>query len=256
MLMIYAMTKIIVYQDYIHSNAQLYRALAAHFGEDRVYFADAQDILDGILDQNVSAFVMPGGADLYYVEKLNGTGNANIRAYVEQGGTYLGICAGAYYGCREIFWAKDIDGHAICGPRELSFYDGAAHGPVENFIENGDFFKLHNAAVKLILQDGTKATAYYSGGPVFDEPDNTDCVITRYKDLPDAPPAILNCRTGKGRAVLCSPHIETSADALLRGHYTKDGGTERVTAIAATLEQGEAGRHKLWNTVMDLIAPA
>ena len=38
--------------------------------------------------------VFPGGADSPYQEKLQGEGNRVIRQFVEEGGWYLGFCAG------------------------------------------------------------------------------------------------------------------------------------------------------------------
>ena len=41
-------------------------------------------------------FVMPGGRDVPYLQILSNTGaNERIKEYVENGGKYLGICAGA-----------------------------------------------------------------------------------------------------------------------------------------------------------------
>ncbi len=87
--------KVLIYQDYIHNNYVLFRALQDYFGAEYVVdFVDAHDIIEkGILQkESVKALVVPGGADLYYVEKLNGEGNRLIREYVEAGGIYLGIC--------------------------------------------------------------------------------------------------------------------------------------------------------------------
>jgi glutamine amidotransferase-like uncharacterized protein len=58
---------------------------------------------------------------------LNGAPNQRIRQFVEAGGTYLGICAGAYYACREIAFHAGTAG-AICGQRELGFVDAVAVG--------------------------------------------------------------------------------------------------------------------------------
>lgn len=71
--------------------------------------------------------VMPGGADVPYCDKLNGRGNELIREYVHNGGSYLGLCAGAYYGCQHVEF--DVGGPLeVVGPRELGFYKGIARG--------------------------------------------------------------------------------------------------------------------------------
>ncbi|UUZ62721.1 BPL-N domain-containing protein [Polaromonas sp. P1-6] len=71
---------------------------------------------DPALFDDAVLFVMPGGADLPFCQALNGAPNERIRRFVEEGGAYLGICAGAYYACREIAFHAGTDG-AICSAR-------------------------------------------------------------------------------------------------------------------------------------------
>ena len=88
-------------------------------------YIKSEDILDGVL-QGKNIFVMPGGADLPYCKKLNGLGNRKIRKFIEDGGFYIGICAGAYYACRRInFKGKDYE---VSGDRELELFEGTAEG--------------------------------------------------------------------------------------------------------------------------------
>ncbi len=199
---------ILVYQDYIHNQHILFNALARHFGNDNVAYCDAHGIMNRALNSDVKLFVMPGGADLYYCEKLNGEGNARIGAWVEAGGTWLGFCAGAYYACDSIEWARDTD-HRICGARELGFLPSTAKGPVLSFIEDGDVRKSRLAATALRWDDGRTAVethVCYEGGPVFGEDSGT--VLARYTGLDHAPPAIVETKVGRGRAILSSPHAE------------------------------------------------
>ena len=51
-----------------------------------------------------------------------------IKDYVTGGGSYLGICAGAYYGASYIEFNKGGELEVI-GARELEFFDGKAIGP-------------------------------------------------------------------------------------------------------------------------------
>jgi|GEM_PF-509433 len=218
---------VLIYEDYKHSHVTLYKSLCRHFGADAVGFCDMQDILRGCLDSTVDLFVMPGGADLYYVERLRGEANNEIRTYVENGGTYLGICAGAYYGCAYIEWARNEGDHAICGSRDLAFFPGIATGPVYEFIQDGNFKQSWQAAPRLLYNDGVnrkETCVYYHGGPVFSvqniEDDDTRIkVLARYMDLPDQPGAIIECRVKKGKAILCSPHLEQAASDLKKQIY-------------------------------------
>lgn len=226
---------VLLYQDYVHNNGVLFRALCAHYGAEGVRQCDAGDIGGGILE-TASLLVIPGGADLYYCEKLNGAGNRAIRDFVEQGGAYLGICAGAYYACAELEWAKD-EQDPICGPRELGFYKGKAVGPVYDFLEDGDIGKCWDAA-SVIEAGGDRFPVLYSGGPVF-AGDDSATTLARYADLPGQPAAAVECAVGKGRAILVSPHLEYDAAHYKSTLYRhRNPSYKWQNAVAEKLQQG------------------
>ncbi len=198
--------KVLLYQDYVHNNGVLHRRLCETYGAHAVSFCDAADILGGALKNDIFLFVMPGGADLYYSERLNGEGNAKIRAYVEAGGNYLGICAGTYYGARAIDWARG----EIAGPRELNFFDGKATGPVYEFLENNDINKSWKNIVDVTI-DGQIYPALYYGGPVFEG--------SGFANYSSGQSAIVKQALGKGTAILSSPHIEYRPQDLAKATY-------------------------------------
>lgn len=211
------MKTVLVYQDYIHNNGVLFRRLRDTFGADRVRHCDAADIIGGCLDpETVGLFVMPGGADLYYCEKLNGAGNTAIRSYVEAGGTYLGICAGAYYACRRIEWARDQKDAAIIQDRELEFFAGTAIGPLPEYIEN---FEGSWAGVAALSTPEGLAAAFYRGGCGFiPDIDSAHVTLASY-DLPDRPAALIETRVGRGRVILSGCHIEHTPAAMTAELY-------------------------------------
>jgi biotin--protein ligase len=64
-----------------------------------------------------------GGYDLGLIEALGVEGMANIKEYVSTGGSYLGICAGAYFACDSIEF--DQGGPLeVVGERSLKFCSG------------------------------------------------------------------------------------------------------------------------------------
>lgn len=243
---------VLIYDDYKNSHTLLCRSLRRIFGAGRVGFCDHEDILGGRLDQSVSLFVMPGGADLYYTERLDGAGNAAIRGWVESGGTYLGICAGAYYACSAIAWAQTEGTAAICEPRELALLPAIATGPVYDFIEDGDFRKSWQASALLSYDDGDHAQdslVYYHGGPVFhlDEEHNDVKVLARYASLPDAPAAIIERRIGKGKAILCSPHLELApADLQAKLYRAHNPSYQWERRVVTQLMPHETSMAELW----------
>ena len=65
----------------------------------------AKELKLGLWTEDAALFIMPGGADIPYTRKLNGKGNQIIKNYLANGGKYLGICAGSYYGSSSIEFA-------------------------------------------------------------------------------------------------------------------------------------------------------
>ncbi len=201
---------------------------------------------DPTLFDDAVMFVMPGGADLPYCAKLNGAPNARIRRFVEGGGVYLGICAGAYYACRELAFHAGTRG-AICGSRELSFVDAVAVGSLPELTGGRlyDGTPRTTAAVELCTTDRLAAApmsayTHYHGGCRFDFDDGPDAsteVLAVYADLDGTPPAIVSSRVGKGRAILTGVHLEVSeqeCEEALHGHSDMDQHMHVCRRLAQT----------------------
>ncbi|PZP54422.1 MAG: biotin--protein ligase [Micavibrio aeruginosavorus] len=230
-------SKVFLYQDYVHNNGVLHKRLCETYGSDNVRFCDAADIISGALNESVFLFVMPGGADLYYCEKLNGEGNTKIKAYVEQGGNYLGICAGAYYAAREIDWNKG----EIAGSRELAFANAKATGPVYEFLEENDINKSWQNIVDVTI-DGERYSALYAAGPVFEG----DGLAT----YSNGQTAIVKNTIGKGTVILSSPHIEYAPKDLSNTTYKHlNTSTEWSTKNIDRFTQNHHSERDLWSRV-------
>lgn len=166
-------------------------------------------ILEGAL-QRFSTLIMPGGRDKPYHAHLQGSPNQKIRQFVEDGGTYLGICAGAYYGCKLVEFDKGFP-LEVFEERELSFFNGSAIGPAygKGTFEYGT--EKGARLAKLGMKDKI-FHVYYNGGPYFSGDFTNVKILARYLDLPERPPAIIECKVGKGRAILSGVHLEYSPD--------------------------------------------
>jgi glutamine amidotransferase-like uncharacterized protein len=239
---------IYVYQDYVHNNGALYRRLQETAGARTVMQCDATDILNGCLDPaTVCLFIMPGGADLFYCEKLNGAGNKAIRAYVEAGGNYLGICAGAYYACTRIEWAQDATHQAIIGDRELNFFNGTAIGPITSLLEDKDIDASWNNIACLETSTGI-VPAFYNAGPVFVPDKNaTYETLATYKDIEGTPAALVSMKIGQGRALLTSCHIEYTPALLRAAQYThRNASAEWTKSVCDRFEAEWTPQADLW----------
>lgn len=225
---------IVIYQDDGVGEFGL-KCLAEFFREDDVWFASAEAVIDGRVLHMADVFVMPGGADLPYCEKLDGEGNDNIRAYVEEGGTYLGVCAGAYYGCAALEYHKGREDE-ICETRELAFAPVTAVGSIPELANLYDL-TLESAAV-ITLKNGLQT--YYHGGPYFRLDGLVE--VLAYYDLPFLAPAIIRTKVGKGTTILSGVHFEVGAEQLANHPENPARGNE--------LAQSFTGKTPDWNTIL------
>lgn len=217
-------------------------------------YIKSEDILDGVL-QGKNIFVMPGGADLPYCKKLNGIGNKKIRKFIEDGGFYIGICAGAYYACRRInFKGKDYD---VRGDRELGLFEGTAEGSLP-FLTDGNYFSDDGAESKAMIslkfkEKLSKDYFYYHGGPVF-IPDSIINhrygVIAKYEDNT---PAVIKGKIGKGNYLLSAVHFELEKEQyrkfVLEKADMKDKDREKIICDYFTENYG----NRIWNEIVKVI---
>lgn len=187
----------------------------------RVKEINALQTIGGKWRHDAAAFIMPGGADLPYCKKLNGAGNSQIKAYVEAGGTYIGFCAGAYYGSHYCEFHKgDTRGYEVLGERELSFFPGSAVGPV---LAPYDYKSKSGARIAHIKWQQSDAPAnqnynvYFNGGCYFKDADqypNVGVLATYNNEGSEGLAAVIECHVGQGKALLCGVHPECGAADL------------------------------------------
>jgi len=230
---------IVIYQDEGVGEFGL-TCLREFFRDDSVRLADADTVREGTVLENADIFVMPGGADLPYCRKLNGKGNANIRNFVENGGTYLGICAGAYYACKALEFHK---GRAdeISGHRELALADAVAYGSLPEIAPYYDMTLKSAGLVKLNIS-GKSARFFYHGGPAFRLENNETNVLACYEGFGKNPPAIIKTRVGSGHAVLLGVHAEMTSQNM-GGYPAKGNEKEILKHIIARMSQDSTDTH-------------
>jgi glutamine amidotransferase-like uncharacterized protein len=92
------------------------------------------------------------------------------------------------------------------------------------------------------------AIVHYEAGPVFEGVnDPSVTVLARFADLPGAPPAIVSCAVGKGRAVLASPHVENTGEMLAARAYRHE---KRAQSVAQALLPFAAQQENLWTSLL------
>lgn len=167
--------------------------------------------------------VFPGGADLGYCRTLNGEGNRRIEQYVRRGGSYLGLCAGGYYGSARCEFEVGNRALEVVGRRELSFFPGTCRGcTFKGFVYHSE---AGARAVKLTVNREALTggavpetfRSYYNGGGIFVDAEKFAHrgveVIASYIGPPDVegrdnPAAVVYCKVGEGGVVLTGTHPE------------------------------------------------
>lgn len=208
------------------------------------------DLIDTAWMANTALLIMPGGADRPYLEKLSGIGNRNIVQYVENGGKYLGICAGAYYAADRIEFAKgDVD-LEVTGVRELKFFPGLVEGPTYAGYDHRDTQNIAGMRAATITWVGDtnfkhnqEFTLFYMGGGHFVNADKYPNVMVLAKYAPEASrpyqtAAIVECIVGNGRVILSGPHFEWFADSL-------EGTDPTLLQIKEKIAKDESNRFEL-----------
>ncbi|KAF3761675.1 class II aaRS and biotin synthetase [Cryphonectria parasitica EP155] len=193
--------------------------------------------------------VVPGGADLNYCRVLNGTGNRIIDAFVRRGGSYLGFCAGGYYGCArcEFEVGHPERGMEVVGSRELGFFLGTCRGGA--FAGFRYASEVGARAVRLDVRKEAFAGAgvlpesfrsYYNGGGVFVDAGRMGEagveVLASYEeelnvDGGEGTAALVYCKVGAGGVILTGPHPEFAA-VNLEPHPDVEGYDEVISALA------------------------
>ncbi|KAG0038746.1 biotin holocarboxylase synthetase [Podila clonocystis] len=210
------------------------KALVGHHYD--VMKIDAKGLLTEPWEESTSLLVIPGGRDLPYTKDLNGAANDKIHAYVQAGGRFWGICAGAYYGSSQVIFEPGTP-LEVQGPRELEFFGGECRGVVyPGFVydseqgANAVEIQLSGALSKEPL--GYERTrVYFNGGGYFVNAEKTPDteVLAWYTNnnglesvssygSTGAKAAMIACKVGQGLALLTGVHPEYDASHLDAGN--------------------------------------
>lgn len=196
-------------------------------------------LYDPVWELSTRLLVIPGGADRPYHKKLHGLGTVRIDNYVREGGSYLGICAGAYFACKSLRF-DEPNGEVLVASRGLGFFPGVAVGPAY-----GNLFSYTSPvgvrAASLVLEHfgSSRCSALFNGGPYFDQADSYPeiTVEARYEDLPSQPAAIISRQIEKGRVVLSGLHIEYLPEYCHMGEDNVVEAREKLKATAMVLDK-------------------
>lgn len=226
---------------------------------------------------STSLLVIPGGADLPFCRELDGKGNAAITKYVRNGGRYLGLCAGGYYGSSRVEFEVGNLEMEVSGSRELKFFPGIARGAVFKGFQYGTQVNAKAAKIQVITENlpiknkdvettlsKNPVYTYVDGGCLFVDAENFKQngieVLARYLDPLDIsgsdeskgdnidavnPAATVYCPVGKGCAILTGLHPEFTPDLLKR-----IPSNERYTQMVSNLEAANGVRVEFMKSLL------
>lgn len=207
--------------------------------------------------------VMPGGRDLPYCQDLNGAANKQISSFVREGGSYLGICAGAYYGAAYVEFAQGDLAYEVLGPRELGLFPVIAKGPTFPWLGYQT-----NAGARAVEVGVTEAgrevlgvakdtfSLFYNGGGVFHPKDEGDqqyhalLMYTGQGTLPlpghthSKPLGMIGGHVGEGGVILSGLHIEASVTSLQECYHDDD----HITNLLPALQISEQQRQQIFDS--------
>lgn len=161
---------------------------------------------------NYDVVIFSGGSGSKQAEAIGEKGRAEVKKFVEQGGGYIGICAGAYLACDGFSWGAKVLNARTVSPK----------------------WKRGRGAVKLELTDkgreifgasGINYDIVYANGPILTNASSR--VLPVFEPLayfrgelaengtPQGvmvnSPAMVAATCGKGRVLCSSPHPEQTA---------------------------------------------
>lgn len=184
----------------------------------------AVDIRVGVLDQ-FDLVIFPGGSGSKQAAALEVEGREVVKKFINQGGGYVGICAGAYLAASNYQWSLGISNHkTFCESidlpeigRKSMWYRGASAPVKMDLTEEGRKIlgnvkgvfdvRYHNGPIMSAM--GKEGVGPFRSLATFRSE------VSRYKPQEGTmvnTPAIIVGEFGKGRVLCISPHPESTPD--------------------------------------------
>ena len=175
-----------------------------------------QDIKNGILDE-MDILIFPGGEPPKYMDELGLEGKAKIQDFVEKGGAYMGICAGALYACSYVNWTGWLGADPIIDDREgfLHLFDGVGIAPIYEIVEFPNKtmteINIQNKDHMITKSQPDTMSFLYFGGGYFQPNNNEDETILGTYAI-TGKSAMISLNYGRGKVFLSGPHPEIEED--------------------------------------------
>lgn len=176
---------------------------------------DENDVGNESLSKNFDLIWFPGGFAAEYKYYIND--HENIRSFIENGGIFVGSCAGSYYAADILRWLGSDYNYP------LKIFDGKAVGPLSGLIAWGEIASYDLEKDHPVNSDfNNMINFYYFDGPYFEPYDHSSVeVLARYSVNNE--PAVIAGRFGKGKYLLLGPHPELGGYSQKSPEFNTDG---------------------------------
>jgi len=165
---------------------------------------------DSLTNSGFDVVVFPGGYSYGYKTGLDGH-EQKIRDFIQNGGSYFGICAGGFYAGGTIWW----EGRSY--PYPLDIYSGEATGPLDDIATWPDYVLTPIQIVDPLLGGPCTMMQIYYGGGHFPIPGGmpyTPVATYAYAGQYSGTNDIIRYEYGDGHVVLTGTHPECRAGTV------------------------------------------
>ena len=190
-------------------------------------FVDEVELVRSLGGDCTTAVV--SGGDAYHIASaLSGQGFSKLKDFIDRGGTYIGICAGAYLPLPTS--VSPLNEFNMCSTKIENLASTQGRSAPDSprlgvpYCDRLIVHPVRGEVVVSLTDTGTRAPLY--GGPIFSEP-SVDRVIGRFSGFSESTefqvdperagemmlgrPAVVEASHGEGRMLLLSPHLEHPA---------------------------------------------
>jgi predicted deacylase/glutamine amidotransferase-like uncharacterized protein len=180
------------------------------------------DVRAGVLDQ-FHVVIFPGGSGSKEAAALTKEGGRMVRRFVESGGGYVGICAGAFLATAKYEWSLGlVNARTFTGKQ---YIPGEGEKSMWFRGEGNVQMELTEKGREILGEVPAMVELRYANGPIFSAagqenlPEYVSLAFFRTEIAKYEPqkgtmidtPAIIASEFGRGRVILVSPHPEASA---------------------------------------------
>ncbi len=162
----------------------------------------------------------PGGNMYQYSQDISSEGMSKIRSFINEGGSYIGICGGSYFAGKKVFWQGNL-----LPMNSLELFQGTVQGPVDEIAPYPDCVmckvNIVNNSHPITQSEPDSAWIQYCYCPIFIPDENTKVDILGRYEIGNQP-AILAFEYGNGRVFMIGTHPEFEEDSERDGFPVSD----------------------------------